>query len=614
MKSFFKNKKSDEDNNLIRFKSFLDYSSLPFFQSKLDGEFLYVNQAFAKLLSYLSKSDLMELNLKEDLFSDIETWKNFTEQLKRKTRLENYKLELFSKTKELISINIDVRLAVDESGVSYYEGIAAKRVVVNNKDLERELEELREKEKTATSQVNKANYTKNVKSQYLANMTHEIKTPLNSIVGFLTLIEQKLFDTEEELQDFAHNARISADSLLEIINNILDISRIEAGKVELDELEFNLLKEVEKAKAVALPAGGNSNVEISTKISDKINPELIGDPLRYRQVLINILSNSVKYTEAGSIDIIVELDKVRETSCSIKTTVKDTGIGIPKEQLSLLFKPYTQVKTKKWNKKDGSGLGLMICKEIVKLMDGEIIIKSKEGKGTIVEFTATFKTAKNFLLPDIKTDEDKSSFNQNIKVENIENKNETKVAEEITIKEETNKSENVTKEKIEEEIVTKDDIINETPKNGEPKNRVIEEVNSSDFVEEPRSNVKRILLVEDNPISQKVELRLLKESGYNVEAVSNGFDAIEAVKTNGFNLVLMDVEMADMDGLESTKRIRNLEPPAGKIPIIAVTAHSSMKDREKCLASGMDDYIAKPININFMKMTIDHWLLKEVEI
>ncbi|MCF6269433.1 MAG: response regulator [Melioribacteraceae bacterium] len=612
MKSFFKNKKSDEKfdkNNLTQFKSFIDYSSSPFFRAKLNGEFLYVNQAFAKLLSYFSKSDLLKLNFKEDLFSNTENWENFLNQLKRKKRLEDFEIKLLSKSEEIISINIDVRIVDEDSNSSYFEGIIAKRIVVdNNKDLERELEELREKERTAASQVNKANYTKNVKSQYLANMTHEIKTPINSIVGFLTLIEQKLFESEEELQDFAHNARISADSLLEIINNILDISRIEAGKVELDEIEFSLSKEIEKAKAIALPAGGSSNIEVSTKISDDINNELIGDPLRYRQVLINILSNSVKYTDEGNIDIIVEIEKVRESSCSIRTIVKDTGSGIPKEQLSLLFKPYTQVKTKKWNKKDGSGLGLMICKEIVKLMDGEIIIKSKEGKGTIVEFTTLFKTTKNFLRPDVKEDVNKSSSNEDVKSEKIESKSEK------TEKEEIDKNEVVAKEIIKEERVVKDIVLNKPPQNGGAKSRVIEEVNSSDFIEEPRTDIKRILLVEDNPISQKVELRLLKESGYNVEAVSNGFDAIEAVKTDSFNLVLMDVEMAEMNGLESTKRIRALDPPTGKIPIIAVTAHSSMKDREKCLASGMDDYIAKPININFMKMTIDHWLLKAVEI
>ena len=580
MKSFIKKTKPEEEDlpkdDLIRFKSFIDYSSSPFFQSTLDGELLYVNQAFAKVLSYFSKSDLLEFNLKEDLFSDIKLWKNFLEHLKKKKRVENVEIQLLSKLKKVISINVDVRLVVNKGGkVSYFEGIVAKRQIVNpiqtsNKELEHELEELRKKEKSATSQANKANYTKNVKSQYLATMTHEIKTPINSIVGFLTLIEQKLFDSEEELQDFAHNARISADSLLEIINNILDISQIEAGKVDLDEVKFNLSLEVEKAKAVALPAGGNSKVKISTTISNKITSDLVGDPVRYRQVLINILTNSVKYTEEGNIDIVVEVDKVEDSSVSLKTTIKDTGIGIPKEQLSLLFKPYTQVKTKKWNKKDGSGLGLMICKEIVKLMDGEIIIKSKQGKGTIVQFTTLFKTTNGLLSDDQLLEKDNSQ-------EEVNNK--------LLI-----------------------------PQNGDDEIADEEIVNSSDFIEETRSDIKRILLVEDNPISQQVELKLLKQSGYIVEAVSNGYDAIEAVKTKRFHLVLMDVEMSEMDGLESTKQIRALEPPISNIPIIAVTAHSSMKDREKCLTSGMNDYIAKPININFMRMIIDHWLLREVKI
>lgn len=565
MKSFRKKITPEEieppKDDLMRFKSFIDYSSSPFFQSTLDGKLLYVNQAFAKLLSYFSKSDLLELNLKDDLFSDINNWKNFLEQIKKKKRIENVEIELFSKLKRVISIIVDVRFVVNKGGdESYIEGIVAKRQVVNyNKDLEGELEELRQKEKSATSQANKANYTKNVKSQYLANMTHEIKTPINSIVGFLTLIEQKLFDSEEELQDFAHNARISADSLLEIINNILDISRIEAGKVDLDEVKFSLSLEVEKAKAVALPAGGNDKVKISTTISSKITADLIGDPVRYRQVLINILTNSVKYTESGNIDIIVDIDEVKDSRVFLKTTIKDTGIGIPKEQLSLLFKPYTQVKTKKWNEQDGSGLGLMICKEIIKMMEGEIIIKSKQGKGTIVEFTTLFKTTE-VLQP----------------VEKLLDKTTNKLL---------------------------------IPENGEDG----EVITSSDIIEEPRSDIKRILLVEDNPISQQVELKLLKQSGYVVEAVSNGYDAIEAVKTNNFHLVLMDVEMSEMDGLESTKQIRALDSPISKIPIIAVTAHSSMKDREKCLTSGMNDYIAKPININFMRMIIDHWLLKEVK-
>ncbi len=613
MKSFFKN--TDENNSPLWIKDFIDYSASPIVRAKEDGTIDYINQSFAKMLSYLSKSEVQELNIKNKLFANQDSWNSLVYNLKKYDRVENFKLDLLSKNGAEVTVEFDARIIRGAKGeFQFFEGIIAKTSTGYNEteelnknevesnlekdkkyeDLLAELETLKAKEKVSSSQVNKANYTKNVKSQYLANMTHEIKTPINSIVGFLTLIEQNLFDSEEELQDFAHNARTSADSLLEIINNILDISRLEADKMELDEVEFDLRKEVEKAKTISVPAGGKNNITVKTSVSDKVDTILVGDPLRYRQVLVNILTNSVKYTESGSIEVFVEIEKERELSFLLKTTVKDSGIGIPKEKLSLLFKPYTQVKAKKWNKQDGSGLGLMICKELVKLMDGEIIIKSKEGVGTIVEFTTSMKLPKNV--------DAKKSYKTPFEKEKLtKEKPEIRVIEEPTVIEKEDASVNI----AEKEILPTIDTPNITND---------EVINSSDYSEETHTEAKRILLVEDNPISQKVELKLLKESGYNVEAVSNGFDAIDAVKTNSFNLVLMDVEMAEMDGLESTKRIRALEPPTSKIPIIAVTAHSSMKDREKCLASGMDDYIAKPININFMKMTIDHWLLKEIEI
>jgi len=595
MKNFFK-KNNFEEKAIVEktnendwFRDFVDYSTHPVFRADEGGALLYINQAFAKTLLYLSKSDLQEINLRDNLFANKHNWDLFISQLGKYDRLEDFEVTFIQKNGDKKPFKVDVRKVKSEKKeLLTFEGIVLKGSDDEKHDaLLKELEELKEKEKNSSSQANKAIYTKNVKSQYLANMTHEIKTPINSIVGFLTLIEQDLFESEEELHDFARNARISADSLLEIINNILDISRLEADKMELDEVEFDLFKEVEKAKSIAIPSSNKKDITVSTRISDKLKKILVGDPLRYRQVLVNILSNSLKYTDSGSIDISIEVESERELSYLIKTSVKDTGIGIPKEKLSLLFKPYTQVKTKKWNKQDGSGLGLMICKELVRLMDGEIIIKSKEGVGTIVEFTTSLK------LPEaLKKYEsfNKRDVNQKDQIPRM-----TKFESQKSITEGFATIEN-----------------NEIKYNKEP-DVTDDVVNSSDFKDEPHSDVKRILLVEDNPISQKVELKLLKESGYNVEAVSNGFDAIEAVKTNSFSLVLMDVEMAEMDGLESTKRIRKLEKPTNKIPIIAVTAHSSMKDREKCLASGMDDYIAKPININFMKMTIDHWLLKSVE-
>jgi len=589
--SFFKRNKNIVENNFESIdcnslKDFIDFSSFPFVRFNINGKLLYTNQAFAKMLSYSTRSEFQEICI-NDLFVDKDKWQIVIEELNKKDKLENYLVDLMQKNGNKIDAEFSLKSVKDELGnPKYFEGIITQKENNNLKEILEELEHLREKEKSSASRVNKANYTKDVKSQILANMTHEIKTPINSIVGFLTLIEQHLFESEEELQDFAHNARISADSLLEMINNILDISKIEAGKMELDVAEFSLVEEVEKAKSIALPPGGKNNLKISTNIDERLKSKVIGDSLRYRQVLMNVLTNSVKYTESGSIDISIDIEKEFETKILIKTSVKDTGIGIPKNKLSSLFQPYTQVKTKKWNKQDGSGLGLMISKELVQLMNGEIVIRSKEGVGTIVEFTTLMKSSSSDLNrgvhKSVQKDERSNEFEKistkDGKINNLVNQEKTDLSD---------------KSKASNFIVG-------------------DFIDSSNFTEKLDPNIKRILLVEDNPISQKVELKLLKENGYNVSAVSNGYDAVEAVKTSGFNLVLMDVEMAGIDGLEATRRIRDLEKPISKIPIIAVTAHSSMKDREKCLAAGMDDYIAKPININFMKITIDHWLGKKM--
>lgn len=573
MKRFFKNNNNTATTDHEWIKDFIDYSSTPIFRADNKGAIPYCNQSFAKTLSYLSRSDLQNINFKSNLFVDLDAWEYFIELLRRDDKVEKYKAELVQNDGKKAFFEISARSIKDDDGeLQYFEGILLEKDDKENyieiekyKELLVELEEVKKKKEATASAANKAIYTKNVKSQYLASMSHEIKTPINAIAGFLTLIEQDLFEGEDELHEFAHNARTATDSLLEIINNVLDISKLEAGGLELDEIEFDLAQEVEKAKTIAMPASGKNGIVVSSKIDSKLNLNLIGDPTRYRQVLVNIITNSVKYTESGSIEVFVELEKERELSCVIKTTVKDTGIGIPEDKLPLLFKPYTQVKNKKWNKQDGSGLGLMICKELIRLMDGEITIKSKEELGTVVKFTTTMKLSKAISSCDKQ-------------IANVEKP----------------KSLTTKKESVSSDAEGAFELV--------------------DSRENENLDAKKILLVEDNPISQKVEMKLLKEIGYNVKAVSNGYDAVEAVKIGNFDLVLMDVEMVGMDGLESTQRIRALDPPINKTPIIAVTAHSSMKDREKCLASGMDDYIAKPININFMKMTIDHWIARGINI
>jgi len=406
------------------------------------------------------------------------------------------------------------------------------------------------------------------KTKFLAGMSHEIRTPMNSIMGFLTLVENDLFDNKDEMQNFARDARMAADTLLQIINNILDISKIEAGKMELNEAEFNIRDEIDKGIAIIKAAVKSKGLQLQSNIDDDIPQVIVGDATRYRQIVLNLLTNAYKYTEKGEISISLKTVSKTEEYVMIETSVKDSGNGIPKEKMSKLFEPYSQLHVEQSTK--GTGLGLVICKEFVQLMGGTIQVESKEKEGSNFYFVLKFR----------------------IPMENFMNK-ETPGERMARQKFASEKAVDFQKEKNQDKIKN----IPEPPVKHE---------------EIPAKQTKKtLLLVEDNPISQSLELRILQEVGYNVEAVSSGREALDALKTRKFDLVLMDVEMDEMDGIEATKKIRSLSGEVAKIPIIAVTAHSSMKDREMCLNSGMDDYIAKPINIHFLKITIDLWLNSE---
>ncbi|NMB80346.1 MAG: response regulator, partial [Ignavibacteria bacterium] len=358
-------------------------------------------------------------------------------------------------------------------------------------------------------------------------------------------------ESKEELKNFARDARLAAQSLLDIINNILDISKIEAGKMDLDEVEFGIREEIHKAVSIITQAAKQKGIVIEEIVKDEVPQTVFGDPTRFRQIVLNLLSNAVKYTDEGKISITSRITSKSSNAIELSTTIEDTGHGIPSEKIPMLFEPYVQVKSKK-GKKEGTGLGLVISKEFIKLMGGDIKVESKVGIGSKFTFTVKLKTHLEASLEPVKMD-----------VPELPE-------------------------------INGDAVEDKKPVTGEQKFE--------------NGKKKKILLVEDNPISQNLEMKILREVGYDVDAVSNGYDAIESVKTGIFDVVLMDVEMTDMDGITATRKIRELPGVNGKIPVIAVTAHSSMKDREKCLASGMDDYIAKPINIHFLKLTIDQWL------
>ncbi len=537
-----------------KFRNIFENSAEGVFQISSKGKFLTVNPAFVKMHGYSNEEEIMRLNMINDLFVRQSDWELLSKLLEKQGKVRNYRVQFRKKDGSEITVRMNVRINIEEDETMFYEGSIqdiTQQVQAEN-ERQKALEALRQEKLKADTAAKKAQQESNYKTKFLANMSHEVRTPMNSVMGFLTLIENDLFENTDELKSFARDARFAAESLLDIINNILDISKIEAGKMELDEAEFDIRNEIHRVMSIIGQTAKQKSLTVEESIDENVPNILIGDPTRYRQIILNLLSNAVKFTEYGKISLSVKLNSKTANYAELLTTVEDTGHGIPSEKLQLLFEPYVQVKSKK-GKKEGTGLGLVISKEFIKLMHGEIKVESKVGVGSKFIFTVKMRL------------QNSESF-----------------------------------DKLSQEMPS---VVEAVSDNGFDEN-VVEKPGTSKTTELK----KRILLVEDNPISQNLEMKILKEVGYDVEAVSNGHEAIEAIKTGTFDIALMDVEMTDMDGITATKKVREMPGKVGSLPIIAVTAHSSMKDREKCLAAGMDDYIAKPINIHFLKLTIDQWL------
>jgi PAS domain S-box-containing protein len=537
-----------------KFRYLFENSAEGIFQFTHEGSFVTINPALIKMLGYSSEDEVKKLNLANDIFKRKSDWELLSKLLEKQGKVRNYRVPYKKKEGVEITVRMNVRtFENEETGQILFEGSLqdiTQQVQAEN-EKQKALDALRLEKTKADTAAKKAQQESNFKSKFLANMSHEVRTPMNSVMGFLTLIENDLFESKEELKTFAQDARLAAESLLDIINNILDISKIEAGKMDLNEFDFNLRDEANKAISIITQSTKSKGLELEYTFDESIPEKVYGDPTRYRQIVLNLLSNAVKFTDHGKVALNIELKSKTESVVEVLTSIQDTGPGIPSDKLSMLFEPYIQVKNKK-GVKEGTGLGLVISREFVRLMHGEIHVESKVGLGSKFSFNVKMK-----LQPDAI-------------IENADHQ-DTSIA-------------------VHEEFQSKLDA---------PPEAEIKPDNQSK---------KKILLVEDNPISQNLELKILREVGYNVEAVSNGNDAIQSAMSGTFNLILMDIEMADVDGITATKKIREIDSPVSKIPIIAVTAHSSMKDRERCLAAGMDDYIAKPINIHFLKITIDQWL------
>lgn len=393
------------------------------------------------------------------------------------------------------------------------------------------------------------------KSEFLATISHELRTPMNGVLGMTALLRDSSLNTEQ--QDYVSAIRESGESLLVLLNDILDLSKLEAGKVKLEFLDVHLTDIVSTVTEVMRANATHKGLELHVETDERLPNLIKTDPTRLRQVLFNLTSNAIKFTEQGQVTI--KFSHAGEASGNFMCIeVSDTGIGIPQNKVPHLFSRFYQADSSISRTHGGTGLGLAICKEIVSQIGGTIDVESTEKKGSLfrVHWPYIERTDDMRNLPSTP---DHATLHQ---APPPQAPNETKL-----------------------ELET-------TPKR------------------EPEDRPRHVLLAEDNPINQKLMSAVIDRMGFTLTIANNGVEAIKFLREKQFDLILMDIQMPEMDGLLTTKVIRSSDEPWRDIPIIALTAHAMEGNREHYLQTGMDGYVSKPIDIPTLLQEIDRALIK----
>jgi signal transduction histidine kinase/DNA-binding response OmpR family regulator len=525
------------------------------------------------------------------------------------------------------------------------------------------MEEITEDERKARLDAEQSNIAKSV---FLATMSHEIRTPMNGVVGMASLLKQTSLTTEQK--EYTDTIITSGEALLNVINDILDFSKIEAGKMELEQKDFNLRNCIEEVLDLFAVKANKMGIDLIYQIDFRVPASIIGDSLRLRQVITNLVSNAVKFTQHGEIFIGVHLLKVKENKATLGFEVRDSGIGIPADKIGRLFKAFSQVDSSTTRKYGGTGLGLVICEKLIGLMHGGISVQSEVGKGTSFSFDIVVELsqeAQNEANLDIAILEHKKvlivgdNFTSNSVIQsNLQQfKCKTTLAtsgkEALLLLFETTDidlivadmqmndmdgmqlASRVRQEHAKLPIVLLSGLGDDKPKgrledfcaivNKPIKQNVfvkqilrllrqeegpaaVEKTNNLLTTEFSKIYPLNILIAEDNATNQKLAERVLTKLGYKPEKALNGEEALFAHEKRNYDLILMDMQMPIMDGLEATGKIRLL---AGKQPIIiATTANAMAEDRKTCLDAGMDDYISKPLKVEELVKIIEKWAAK----